>query len=125
MALTAADFIYPDGELLNAMFPDNDLETNIGVWLEQAGDLTTDESAQVHWVYYRAYTVVANRVAAMPSQQTTSQGGHSVTWSSDRVSAMQKKADYHKGEYERITEASTLGQPLSYFGRVRVVRAAV
>lgn len=122
MALTAPDFIYPNGELMDVMFPGDDLELTVGVWLDEATAKTTVEDAQMHWVYYRAYTAVANRIAATPSNQSTSQGAHSVTWSGDRVKTMQDKATYHRQEYDRLAEDESLGQPFAYFGRARVIR---
>ena len=64
MALLPDNFIEPSGELSLADFPDYSeakLETSIQVWLEEAEGKTSNESAQRHWVYHRAYTHIANR----------------------------------------------------------------
>ena len=121
VTLTIDDLKYPDGEMLGSMFPDGDINTVLTTWLQTAAGLTTDNDVAIHYVYWRGYNAVANRLAATPSNESTSQGMHSVSWSDNRVKAMRDQADYHKGEYERLSESANLGQPQAYFGRVRAL----
>ena len=69
MALVANDLIYPDGDLLPAMFPDGDINVAVGAWLVDAATKTASEMAQRHWIYHRAYTVIANRIVSTPSNE--------------------------------------------------------
>ncbi len=119
VTLTVDDLKYPDGEMLPVMFPDSDIDDVLTAWLNAASALTTDNTIAGHYVYWRGYSAVANRIAATPSSESTGQGSHSVSWSDSRVKAMVDRANYHKGEYERLTDAERLGQPQAYFGRVR------
>lgn len=102
MALTATDLIYPTGELSPSMFPDNDINTVVAIWLAEATGNTEITSAQRHWVYHRAYGAVANRIASMPSSEN-SYGTHSVTWGSERITRFQELSDRHLTEYNRLT----------------------
>lgn len=102
MALAASDLIYPDGDLLPSMFPDGDIDTAVGAWLVDAASKTLDEDAQRHWVYHRAYSVIANRIAATPSSES-SFDNHTVAWTTDRVTTFQALADKHLAEYSRYS----------------------
>ena len=103
MALTIDDLVYPNGELQGSMFPDGDVDTVAVIWLAEAVAKTADTVAQKHWVYYRAYTAIANRIASMPTSQSTNQGSHSVSWGSDRVTAFRQAASDNVSEYSRLT----------------------
>lgn len=59
-----SDFISPTGDLTEALFPGVDLEEHVTAWLQDAQDRTSDEARQAAWVYYRAYTHIANRLHA-------------------------------------------------------------
>ena len=107
MALAASDLIYPDGDLLPAMFPDGDINVAVGAWLVDAVSKTTVESAQRHWVYHRAYTVIANRIASTPSNES-SFDNHTVAWSDNRVKAFEDKAAKHLAEYSRLSGDDTM-----------------
>lgn len=118
VTLTIDDLKYPDGEMQPVMFPDGDIDTVLVSWLSVASDLTTSNDAAAHYVYYRGYSAAANRIAATPSAQSTSQGAHSVSWSDSRIKELRSLADYHKGEFDELIEASTLGRPHAFFGTV-------
>lgn len=64
MALQAADFIEPAGELNEGLFPGADLTAYVQAWITDAESRTNDEAAQDAWVYHRAYTTIANRIHA-------------------------------------------------------------
>lgn len=103
MALLASDLIYPDGDLLPMMFPDGDINTAVGAWLIDAATQTASEPAQRHWVYYRAYTAIANRIAATPNSDNGFNASRSISWGGDRIEAFRKLADKHLAEYSRIS----------------------
>lgn len=120
VTLNLDDLKYPTGELQPRMFPDGDIDTVLATWLTEAIGLTTDDTAASHYVYWRGYSAVANRIAATPTSQSTSTGSHSTTWGKNRIDDMRSLADYHKGEFDKIVESSSLTQPQAYFGRVSV-----
>lgn len=121
VTLVPDDLKYPVGELQPAMFPDGDIDDALVTWLTEAEGLTTDNTIAEHYIYWRGYTAVANRLTATPSSQSTGQGNHSVSWSDARIKELRSLANYHKAEYDRLTEATTMTQPRAYFGRVRVL----
>lgn len=102
MALAVNDLIYPSGDLLPSMFPDNDIVPAVTVWLHESVDRTGDLTAQRSWIYYRAYTAVANRIAATPNNEN-SFGTHSTSWGSDRIQAFRDLAAANLAEYTRLT----------------------
>lgn len=107
MALSASDLIYPDGDLLPAMFPDGDINVAVGAWLVDAIGKTSAEAAQRHWIYHRAYTAIANRIASTPSNES-SFDNHTVAWSDNRVKAFEDKAARHLSEYSRLSGDDTM-----------------
>ena len=121
VTLTVNELLYPDGEMQPVMFPDGDIEVVLDGWLTIAATLTTDNNAAAHYVYWRGYNAIANRIAATPSSESTSQGAHSVSWSDSRIRELRRLADYHKSEFDKAAETVDLSLPRSFFGRVRVV----
>ena len=103
MALIANDVIYPDGDILPSMFPDGDIQNAVSAWLADAARRTAVEDAQRHWVYYRAYSTLSNRVAATPSSDSGFNASRTVSWSGDRVTAFEQKAAKHLAEYSRLS----------------------
>lgn len=103
MALMPNDLIYPDGDILPAMFPDGDIQLAVSAWLADAAARTLVEQAQRHWVYYRAYTALSNRIAATPSSDSGFNASRTIAWSGDRVTAFEQKAARHLSEYSRIS----------------------
>lgn len=120
VTLTTDDLQYPDGEMQPVMFPDGDIVTALTAWLAEASGLTTDNDIAKHYIYYRGYTAVANRIASTPSNQSTNQGNHTVAWGDGRVKQFRELAKHHFDEYERLSESANLGQPRVYFNRVQV-----
>lgn len=57
-------FIEPEGMLSEGMFPGGDVEELVTAWLTDAEARTDDEAKQRAWVYYRAYTSIADRLNA-------------------------------------------------------------
>lgn len=93
VTLTNDDFIHPVGRLQTAMFPDGDMAAGLTAWLDEATDLVAavdaddQDNAAAHWVYYRAYTAIADRLRAMPVSESYGGSGTNVskTWGSGRV----------------------------------------
>ena len=61
MALAAADFTRPEGELRLEWFPGDDLEATCTAWLGQLPEGASDELAEAY-VYKRAYQDIASRI---------------------------------------------------------------
>lgn len=64
MAVTAPEFIRPDGQLDESWL--TDLEDIIDSLIPQAEALTDDERAQRAWVYSRVYRMIADDMMARP-----------------------------------------------------------
>lgn len=74
MALLATDLISPLGDIRQDMFPNETLTNGstgiVDVLLAKAVTLTTDESKQEAFVYWKAYLSVANSFAASLMSET-------------------------------------------------------
>jgi hypothetical protein len=102
LTLAPADLQYPTGELQAALFPDGDIEVALSAWLNEARNLTSSNEAAAHYVYYRGYNAAANRIAALPSSQSTGQGSHSEAWSDGRIDQWRALARAHKAAFDAI-----------------------
>jgi hypothetical protein len=120
VTLTTTDLQYPTGEMQPVMFPDGDIDAALASWLSEAMSLTTENEAAAHYVYYRGYNAVANRIAATPSSESTNTGSHSVSWSDSRVKTLRDLANYHKGEFDKAASTSAMTLPRGFFGKVSV-----
>lgn len=107
MALDVNSFTAPVGELRGDMFPGDALNTNISAWLSEAVNTKApdNESAQIAWTYYRAWTDVANRLATNPSSVKIEGEGETRILVS-QISYAQGRADYWRAEYESLVGAS-------------------
>lgn len=108
--LVASDLIHPTGELQESMFPDEDLETNVIAWLTQTeAQLSGSNLVAKHWVYYRGYDAVANRLTNTPAtiniDSTVTR-----TISSSQIKYYQDKATAHLSEYNRLTSGDLFVQ---------------
>lgn len=114
MALTATDFIEPTGELSEEMFPGKDVEEFAGAWLAEAASKAGGESAQRAWVYYRAYSHVANRMHADPANAR--EGSVSVQVTDAQIQHWQRLAMRHAHEFYALTgqAAGAFLQPTGY-----------
>lgn len=122
MSLTTADLIYPTGELMPLGFPDNDIEDAVTTWIAEAeakvADLaaSSQDSTAAHWVYYRAYNHLANRIAQTPSSEEWFQDV-SRQWSQGRVDFFEKRATEHLDKYNEITgDDALVGLRTAKFG---------
>ena len=102
VTLTIADLQYPIGELQPALFPDGDIGTALATWIEEAAKLTGSNEAAARYVYWRGYSAAADRIAAMPTSQSTGQGQHSQSWSDGRVEQWRTRAREHKAAFDAI-----------------------
>lgn len=76
VTLLPDDLIQPIGELSDVLFPDGNLLNMLSGWLVDATNqvnaapgiaLANQNKAAAAWVYYRAYSLVADRLASTPS----------------------------------------------------------
>jgi hypothetical protein len=105
MAVVNGDFIAPTGELRADMFPGDTLATNITAWLTQAAVKAPDnDDAQTAWVYYRAWTDVANRLGTNPAEVDI-EGEGGVRTLKEQIGFAQGRAAYWRSEYEAETSS--------------------
>jgi len=116
MSLNVTDFLAPAGQLQTAFFPDGDLEANVTVWLAQAaGKLSGvaagfQEAAITDWVYYRAYSHIAERLASEPDTVTVDDVSRSV--SRGRIEFFQQQARQHWDNYQSYLSTPGSGNKL-------------
>lgn len=73
VTLTIYDLKQPTGELDESLFPTGNIDSLVAGWLAQAADevaniTAADQDAAARaWVYYRAYSHVAQRLASSPA----------------------------------------------------------
>jgi len=105
MALSASDFTEPEGELRADMFPGvDDLEASGGyveTWLTEAQGKSTEETAQEHWVYYRAYRAVWLRLTTNPKEADLDDEGE-LRYSQAQIDAFKEMADQRREQFEAI-----------------------
>ena len=112
MALEPRDLIYPRGVVKPAHFPGEvlirtapgDEPGTVDVWLAQAVDLTQDEDAQRAFVYTKAYTAIADRLALEYSSE--SMGRRSKSRASYQIAHFQRLAAVQTALFERKTGTS-------------------
>ncbi len=111
VTLTVADLIQPDGELDNTYFPEGDLDAQIDGWLSKAArriEANINIAASVHndaaeaWVYYLAYSHIANRIAAMPNTVSVGSGEVTRTYAQDRPAYWRSLALTQKTAYDAL-----------------------
>lgn len=105
--LTVQDLIHPVGEIQPQMFPDGDVQAACAVWLDDAVVKTAhmdagerQDQAQKCWVYYRAASMMASRIASTPTEQRSYETRTS--WSIKYAEFWKKLADEYLGEFNRI-----------------------
>jgi len=107
MALSASDFTEPEGELRADMFPGvGDLEASSGyleTWMSEAQEKSSDETAQKHWVYHRAYKQVWLRLTTNPREADLDEEGN-LRYSEEQVAAFKEMADKRREAFEEIEE---------------------
>lgn len=76
MALAITDLIEPDGRLQESLFPAGDIVAKVTAWLAKAGqkvaaagiEASFVDGATEAYVYYLAYSHVADRLAGQPNK---------------------------------------------------------
>ena len=113
MSLGVSDFLAPAGQLQTAFFPDGDLEANVTVWLAQAATKLSgvaagfQEAAMTDWVYYRAYSHIAERLASEPDTVTVDDISRSV--SKGRIEFFRQQAQQHWDNYQSYISTPSSG----------------
>jgi len=123
VTLTVSDFIYPQGELQPAMFPTaGELQANLAQWLDEAAGKsaitslsTADEAntAATHWVLYRAYAAVAQRIALQPSSE--SRGDVDRSWGQGRIDYFSGLSAAHKASFDGLVTVTGTATGMALF----------
>mgnify|MGYP006926913154 CR=1 FL=1 len=105
MALFASKFTEPEGELRPDMFPGvDDLEVDDGyldTWLTEAQNKSSEEEAQEHWVYHRAYKQVWLRLTTNPREADFDEEGN-LRYSEEQVAAFKERSDERRELFEEM-----------------------
>ena len=112
MPLTFQDLIQPDGEiepdLFSATDPAGSTQTRIERWLviaaaetEGIEDEGVKQSAQVAYVYWRAFSSVARILRKEPSVFSPAQG-QTRTYTKEQITAFERDAAKYKAEFDAI-----------------------
>ena len=130
MALTSTAMQYPSGELTKSMFPDEaNLDDTIEIWIVDAQektstitDVVVQDAAQRAWVYYRAYTAIANAIAMRPSNSSYYGSERQEAWGSDRVTHFSRLASERLAQFEYLI-IPAIPESFSYSSNSAVVSA--
>jgi len=119
MAVVSGDFIAPTGELRADMFPGDTLATNIAAWITSAEAKAPDnDDAQTAWVYYRAWTSVANRLGTNPAEVDI-EGEGGVKTLKEQIAFAQSRAAYWRSEYEAESSSQVSQRSFSILRSLR------
>lgn len=128
VTLITDDLTLPNGELSTDLFPDN-CETLLVGWLQQAAakveaseGITTAEQneAAAAWVYYRAYTAVADRMAQEAESITV--GPRTERTGANRFKYFMDRANYWLGVYQALDAVEAETPVMAFFGTVKTRR---
>lgn len=132
VSITIFDLEQPQGELDESLFPGCDFEDLLQGWLDQAASkveaetniaLTDQDAAAAAWVYYRAFTRVADRFANSPSTIMIDGTVTRTTAVDQRKYFADKAASWLARYYEFGTTSQLPGVP-AFFGTVKARRNA-
>lgn len=125
MAVTFPQILYPLGELTRSMFPDDTLEDVAAIWFDDATEQTasiTDSDLQdaafKAWVYYRAYSVVANNIAMRPTSSSYFGSERSETWGADRIKFYERKAQENLDKFNTYAEPTVINDAVINYSAV-------
>ncbi len=112
MTVVWTEFVYPLGKLRADQFPNDDLATVVSAWLDEAGgkvvdiDATLVDEATRDWVYYRAFSSIADRLALEPDEVTAD--GMSRSISNERIQHFRNLAASHLEQFRAASPAVEL-----------------
>lgn len=128
VTLVVLDLIYPIGDLQPALFPKaNELEESVARWLQEAAananvtalSEANANTAAKHWVYYRAYQAVAQRLAMQPTNEQ--RDNISRSWGQNRIDYFTKLSADNKAVFDSVTTVASYSG-LAMFARVKAGR---
>lgn len=134
VTLTVDDFIQPTGELYDSLYPEEDMRLLVDGWLQQAISLveaTTNILAENRnlaasaWVYYRAYSHIAQRLMASASTMSVDGKVSRSTASDQRQYYTALAAERRKlfDSFDTVAVAATPKPAVpSFFGTVKARR---
>lgn len=129
MTLVANDFTEPEGKLQSDLFPGIDLTTYLTAWIATAlakaaaVESAFEEEAAEKYVYYLAYSHIADRLAGEPNKvsvESAAKVGKDI--GKDRIDYFQKLAQKYLDDFQAYlpaltsaTRRTTMVQNRSYF----------
>lgn len=112
ITLSTVNFIEPDGELQEDLFPSG-LEDLLDGWIavatvkvEAAAGITNQNAAVEAWVYYRAYSHIAQRMGGDAAKASLSSGS-SREFTPDQRAYFASRAAYWLAKYEALDTVVT------------------
>lgn len=128
MALLLADVLSPAGDITGSVwFPGTDptaVNTLVTGFIADAVTKSDDEASQEQWVYYRAATAVADRVASEAASKTLTlvdQGAKSSTMLQAQIQYWIDKAAAYLAAFN-AAEADVIDDPLGGFSVLTSLR---
>lgn len=126
VTLTIDDLKQPTGELAEALFPGETLDTLLAGWLTQAATLVTGNAsiatashnpAAAAWVYHRAYGYKVLLMASDPNDVTV--GERSETYAADQRKQFVALRDSYLSRYSSYEVPALTSATPVFFGRAR------
>lgn len=126
VTLITDDLVQPVGEIDSGLFPNGDIDLLVTSWLSQAvakveantGITTANQNAAAAaWVYYRAYTLVADRLANT-AQTIMVDGQVTRTTGADQRKYFAGRAEYWLGVYYSLNTLIPAITVPTFFGTV-------
>lgn len=103
MTVIVDDLKYPTGQVQETHFPGESLDLILSSWLVEAVSKAStvtvgQDDAIKDWVYYRAFSAVADRLASEPDSASTD--GVARTLSTSRVQYFRNLANSHLDQFK-------------------------
>ena len=103
--LTIDDFMQPNGELTESLFPGVNLYEALLAWIADASTRTESLPAQRAWVRYRAYSVIADRFHAGLGSE--SKGNASASLDPQQFRYWSRKAQENHAAFRSIASVTS------------------
>lgn len=120
MTVQVSEIWHPIGELNQSMFADEDVKYLASIWFNDANlktaamaDGETKDAAVKSWVYYRAFTTVANSIASRPTSSDY-YNQRQETWGADRIKFFNDRAKSYLEQYNSIMTPTITGAPVTF-----------